>query len=109
MQGKAAEALAEVEKETEPGAQLVGYALAYHALGQHEKSDAALARLEKEHGEYFAMYIAEAYAFRGDKDRAFEWLDRALAQKDMSLFFIKQEVLFASLETILGIGSFYGR
>ena len=98
MQGKAAEALAAVEKETEPGAQLMGYALAYHALGQHEKADAALARLEKEHGGYFAMYIAEAHAFRGEKDLAFQWLDRALAQKDMSLFFIKQEVLFASLE-----------
>jgi TolB-like protein/DNA-binding winged helix-turn-helix (wHTH) protein len=98
MQGKAAEALAEVEKETELGAQIMGYALAYHALGQREKSDAALARLEKEHGEYYAMYIAEAHAFRGEKDRAFEWLDRALAQRDLGLFFIKQEVLFASLE-----------
>ena len=55
LQGKAAEALAELGKETEPGAQLMGFALAYHALGQREKADAALARLEEEHGEYFAM------------------------------------------------------
>ncbi len=88
-----------MDKESEPGAQILGFALAYHALGQRDRADAALARLEKEHGEYFAMYIAEAYAFRGEKDRAFEWLDRALAQRDMSLFFIKQEVLFASLES----------
>lgn len=98
MQGKAADALAEAEKETEPGAQMMGFALAYHALGQREKADAVLSRFEKEHGESFAMYIAEVYAFRGEKDRAFEWLERAFAQRDGSLFFIKQEVLFASLE-----------
>lgn len=97
LQGKAAEALEETQKETEPGARLVGEALAYHALGRGHEADAALARLVKEHGEYYAMYIAEAYTFRGDKDRAFEWLERAHAQRDTSLFFIKQEVLLIPL------------
>jgi TolB-like protein/DNA-binding winged helix-turn-helix (wHTH) protein/cytochrome c-type biogenesis protein CcmH/NrfG len=98
LQGKAAEALAEAQKETEPGSQIVGEALAYHALGRAQEADAALARLEKEHSEYFAMYIAEVYAFRGDKDHAFEWLERAYAQRDMSLFFIKQEILLLPLQ-----------
>lgn len=97
MQGKAAEALEEVQKETDPGSQVMGFALAHHALGQHQEADAALARLEKEHGQALALYVAEAYTFRGDKDRAFEWLERAYAQRDMSLFFIKQEVLLIPL------------
>jgi tetratricopeptide (TPR) repeat protein len=98
MQGKAAEALAEAQKETEPDGQTMGLALAYHALGQRQEADAALARLEKEHGDDLAMYVAEVYAFRGDKDRAFEWLERAHAQRDPTLFFIKQEILLAPLE-----------
>ena len=29
-----------------------------------------------------AFQIAEAYAYRGEVDKAFEWLDRAHAQRD---------------------------
>jgi len=38
------------------------------------------------------------YAFRGDKDRAFEWLDRAYEMRDDDLYFIKDDPLIKSLE-----------
>ena len=44
-----------------------------------------------------AYQIAGAYAFRGDKDRAFEWLDRALAQGDGGLTHLKVDVLLRPL------------
>ena len=98
IEGKATEALAEMQKEREPGAQVLGLALVNRALRRTLEADAALARLTAEHAGDMAMLIAEVYAFRGQKDRAFEWLDRAYAQKDINLYYIKSEVLFDSLK-----------
>jgi hypothetical protein len=46
-----------------------------------DESDAALARLESEAASIAPMSIAEVYAFRGQIDEAFEWLERAIGQK----------------------------
>jgi hypothetical protein len=50
-------------------------AIARDTLGQADAADAALKQLEARHRNEFA--IAEIYAHRGDRDRAFEWLRRA--------------------------------
>jgi hypothetical protein len=42
--------------------------------------------------------IAEAYAFRGQNDRAFDWLDKAYARKDAGLWSIKGDPLLQNLE-----------
>jgi adenylate cyclase len=44
-----------------------------------------------------AYQIAEAYAWRGEQDEAFAWLDRAYAQRDGGLAFIKCDPLLANL------------
>ena len=49
-------------------------------LGQQQKADAALAKLTENYGDSAASFIAENYAWRGDADSAFEWLDRAIEQ-----------------------------
>ncbi|MEO7938553.1 MAG: hypothetical protein ABIR55_08010, partial [Burkholderiaceae bacterium] len=46
-----------------------------------------------------AYQVAEAYAWRGQKDKAFEWLDRAFALNDGGLSFLKSDPLMASLVT----------
>ena len=56
--------------------------LAYHAVGQNEASDAALKELIEMNVGRSAYQIAEAYAFRGEKEMAFTWLDRAYRQRD---------------------------
>jgi len=38
------------------------------------------------------------YAFRGEADRAFEWLERAYAQRDSGLAEMKGDPLLKSLE-----------
>jgi hypothetical protein len=70
----------------------------YHALGKKAGSDAALAALLKDHADEDAFEIANVYAFRGQPDQAMHWLDRAYAQKDASLLYIKVEMPLKSLE-----------
>ena len=93
------EALAEIEREPEPDWRLQGLALAYHALGRKKESDAALAELIAKYQAGAAFQIAEAYAFREETDRAFEWLDRAYAQRDGGLpQWVKGDPLLKSIE-----------
>ena len=42
-------------------------------------------------------FVAEVYAFRHQSDKAFEWLDRAYAQHDSSLIYVKVDPLLKSL------------
>ncbi len=85
LQGNAEAALAEVRLETDAAWRLHVKSLAHHALGQSAASEAALAEMIKSHGDKNASYIADEAAFRGDTDRAFEWLEKAAQQRDPSL------------------------
>jgi TolB-like protein len=96
--GNPQEALSEIQKETPEGGRSAGLVLAYQALHRGSEADAELARLETEHGADMAMWIAEAHAFRGDRDQAFAWLERAYAQKDIFLWTAKSDPLLKSLE-----------
>ena len=44
-----------------------------------------------------AYNVAEVYAYRGDKDRAFEWLERARRQRDGGLGFMLCDPFLANL------------
>ncbi|MBZ5629594.1 MAG: tetratricopeptide repeat protein [Acidobacteriia bacterium] len=97
-QGHPHQALTEMEREAEPPMRLEGLALAYHALGQNRESDAALAEFIAKHHSSWTFQIAEVYAFRGEADRAFEWLERAYAQRDIGCTYIKGDPLLKNLE-----------
>jgi TolB-like protein len=73
------------------------YAIAYYALGRKKESDAALSELITKYHAGYAYQIAEVYAFRNQPDEAFEWLDRAYAQRDGGLVGTKVEPLLKSL------------
>ncbi len=92
------EALAEVDREPEFFWRLYGQALAYHALGQKKASDTALAELTAKSAAVMAFQIAEVYAFRGEADHAFEWLERSYTQRDTGLLWLKTSPLLKSLE-----------
>jgi len=53
-------------------------AIAYHAMGDRERSDAVLERYIREYGEEFPLDIAQIHALRGDTDLAFEWIQRGI-------------------------------
>jgi TolB-like protein/DNA-binding winged helix-turn-helix (wHTH) protein/Flp pilus assembly protein TadD len=95
--GKPEEALAEFSKEASEPVRLVGSALAYFRLGRKADSDAALAQYIKGYANYSPSGVATVYAFRGESDEAFKWLDRAYAQRDTLLSGIKYRTEFDNL------------
>jgi TolB-like protein/Tfp pilus assembly protein PilF len=78
-------ALAEILKEKDEAARLTGSAMAYFALGRKPDSDAALAQMVKSRADRHAFQIAQIFAYRGQSDEAFKWLDSAYEQKDPNL------------------------
>jgi TolB-like protein len=92
-------ALVAMQQETVDEGQRAGLAMVYSALGRKVDSDAALARMLKERAAENAFYIAEMYAFRGQSDEAMHWLERAYAQKDPYLIYVKVELPQKSLAT----------
>jgi hypothetical protein len=71
--------------------------MAWHALGDRSKSDTMLAKLIRELGRDAAYNIAYVLAFRDEADRAFEWLEKAVAYRDPGLPEIPVNPLFANL------------
>lgn len=96
-QGRPQEALMEMQQETNDGLKLTGEAFAFYSLGQHQDSDTALKKLIDSYGSTGAYQIAEVYAYRGEEDRAINWLDRAYEQHDSGLPFLKSDGLFKGL------------
>jgi len=97
VEGKPQQALAEIEKEPIEWGKLTGQALAYHALGREQDSNAALASLIEKYGSAGAFQIAQVYAYRGESDRSLEWLERAYKQRDPGLPEIKTDPLFKNM------------
>ena len=97
LHGRPQDALPEIERVGYPGERLFLYAIAYHALGRKEESDAALRELIAKYQAIDPYLIAETYAFRNQSDEAFKWLDRAYVQRDDSLIHTKVEPLLKSL------------
>jgi len=95
--GEPEAALAAMHQESSPVRRLIGLALVYHALGQAVESDAALAELIEKYEQRDAYHIASVLAFRGEADRAFEWLDKAVEQSDPGLGAIAVTKLFANI------------
>ncbi|MCU1308919.1 MAG: Tetratricopeptide 2 repeat protein, partial [Candidatus Angelobacter sp.] len=96
-QGKPQQALAEFEMERAEWGQLTGKALAYHALGREQESNAALDGLIAKHQTGAAYQVAQAYAYRGEPDKSFAWLQRAYEQRDAGLPEIKTDPLLKNL------------
>jgi TolB-like protein/Tfp pilus assembly protein PilF len=91
-------ALREIERERSPSWRLYGRALAYHEAGRRKEADAALAALLEREKRGWDFQIAEIHAFRGERDKAFEWLTMADAHRDSALSDIKGDPLLGSLE-----------
>ena len=94
LKGDAQGALAEIEQETSEIWKMIGLPMAYHALGRKADSDAALAALIAKYEKDAPYNIAYVYAFRGEADKAFAWLDKAVEYGDPGLGEIVTENLF---------------
>ena len=90
--GEPDRALAAFQRHKWEVIRLTGTALAQHDLGNREEEQKALDALRARFGDREPYEIAVVYAWRGDKDGAFEWLERAFAQRGghgVSLLFFR--------------------
>jgi len=79
-------ALAAMEKELgDEEFRIKGMALALHDLGRQAEFEETFARLREGWGEQWPSEIAQVYAWTGDADSAFEWLDRSISQNEDGL------------------------
>lgn len=97
LEGKADEALAVAQQCDDEGERLKYMAVFLQAVGRQTEADKALHAQIARWADTGAYYIAITYAYRGDRDHAFEWLERAYKQKDTFLSTIKGEHLFKGL------------
>ncbi len=97
LDGELDEALQAMQQEVDEGWRRIGLPMAYHALGREEESNAALAELIDKDERAASYNIAYVLAFRGETDRAFEWLDKAVGYNDPGLTGIPLEPLFANI------------
>jgi TolB-like protein/DNA-binding winged helix-turn-helix (wHTH) protein len=97
LQGRPQDALSEIGHLHYATYRAYLYALTYYALGRKKESDDALRELVMKYHASDAFEIAMIYGFRNQTDKAFEWLDRAYAQRDPSLISTKVEPLLKSL------------
>jgi TolB-like protein len=99
LQGKFQQGLEAFQKVDFEGFRLAGIAMAEHSLRDEKASRQALETLTSKYAKEGAYQIAEVFAWRGEKDQAFEWLERAYRQRDGGLSQIKSESTLRSLRT----------
>jgi tetratricopeptide (TPR) repeat protein len=99
MKGDAAGALAEIEQDKSEVWRMINLPMAYHALGRKAESDAALEALIEKFKKDDAYNVAYVYAYRGEPDKAFEWLDKAIEYHDPGLAAIASESLFEPIRS----------
>jgi serine/threonine protein kinase len=99
LEGRAEDALATFRKIDNEGFRLSSVAMAEYTLRHERESQRALGQLIAQHATEAAFQIAEIYAWRGEKDKAFEWLERAYRQRDGGLSDIKTDPPLADLRT----------
>ena len=59
-----------------------GKALAFHARGQMNEFRETVAELSERWGKQWPSEVAHVYAWTGDFDRAFEWLQRSVDEEE---------------------------
>jgi TolB-like protein/Flp pilus assembly protein TadD len=96
-QGDPEAAVVELQSEVDESWRLTESALADHALGHSKKSNAALDELIKKYGNVYPISIASVTAFRGEADRAFEWLDKAVQSHDPNFGSIPFDPFFTNI------------
>jgi tetratricopeptide (TPR) repeat protein len=89
FQGKLDSALEQMTLEKDEVMRCTGLALVHDAGGERGRADSALNTLIEKYGHLAAYQVAEVFAYRGNAERAFAWLDRAYRQRDTGMIIIK--------------------
>ena len=98
LMGKPEMALKEMQKENFEVFRIFGMAIAYYAANRHKEADEALRDFSDRFQNEWSYLLAELYAFRGEKDKAFIWLNNAYEKNDGWLVFLKGDPLLKTLK-----------
>ncbi|RIA09016.1 TolB-like protein [Flavobacteriaceae bacterium MAR_2010_72] len=83
--GRPEVAISYLEKDTDPFWNLYRKTMAIYGMGKQEEANTLLKQLVTDWGHDSWPNIAHVYAYRGEKDNAFKWLELANSNKDASL------------------------
>jgi len=83
--GHPEKALEFIEKDTDPFWNLYRKCMAFYAMGKTQEANALLKQFVADWGHDSWPNIAHLYAFRGEKDNSFKWLELAYDNKDASV------------------------
>ena len=97
LRGDGETALREAQLEPNEGYRRFELALAYYARGDRAAADAALADMVANDRNLLAYQIAEVYAWRGETDKAFEWLQISYDNHDTGLLSLLIDPLMRGL------------
>jgi tetratricopeptide (TPR) repeat protein len=97
LMNKPGQALSEMEKENMEIFKIFGLALAYHALGRKTEADEKIKQFTETFGNEWSFLLAELHAFRGEKQKALDYLEIAYQKRESWLFWIKGEPLLKSV------------
>ena len=98
LQEKYELAIAEIPKEANEAWRKLGLMLEYQRLGRAKEVDNMLRDYIIKFKKDEMYQIAQIYAFRGDKDKAFEWLEKSYDAQYIRLNFFKGDPLLKNLE-----------
>jgi TolB-like protein/DNA-binding winged helix-turn-helix (wHTH) protein/cytochrome c-type biogenesis protein CcmH/NrfG len=99
MEGRPQDALAEIERVRTDATRAWLYAVTYAAQGREKETDAALKELIAKYSTRTAYSVAAVYALRNQRDEAFQWLDRAYAQREGNLAFTNLDPMLKNLRS----------
>jgi hypothetical protein len=97
VQGRPDAALAMLREEVDEGARIAYLPILLQGAGRQAEADVALEKLVAYWASHCGICIARTYAYRGDNDRAMEWLEHAYRLRDSSIMNVIDEPLLKSL------------
>ena len=99
-------ALRAATQESDPDWRAYAIALAHQARGDAKAADEALNALIAGHSNDMSFQIATVYAFRGDADKTFEWLEQAYEKHDPGVMAVVDNPFTRELRSDPRFGAF---
>jgi len=96
-QGRTEEALALAERDVPGWARAYALSVIFWQQGKRAEADAALSDLQTRYAQSAAFQVAQVYAYRGEADQAFAWIERARIQHDSGIVGLKADHMLTSL------------
>jgi len=97
MKGDPERALTEFEKLPSGVAKPFGMALVYFTLGNEANAQAFIDEFLDSYAQEYPVSVAAIYAWRGENDAAFEWMERGLEQRSADVVYILSAPLLIKL------------